>query len=164
MCTWQVTNSARSSSETTGQGSPTHRSPHARRQRRERRPSFAGRVAVLRIRRGLPPRRGKLHTAEESFHARTIWFSENSEPVAQVFAYHWPDAPNLGDITTIDWRDLPPVDALCGGFPCQDVSTVGKRVGLPPGTRSGLWAHMATAIGVLQPQFVVIENVRGLLS
>ncbi len=103
-------------------------------------------------------------TAEEIFNARTIWFSENSEPVAQVFAYHWPDAPNLGDITTIDWRDLPPVDALCGGFPCQDVSTVGKRVGLPPGTRSGLWAHMATAIGVLQPQFVVIENVRGLLS
>ncbi|WP_375710454.1 DNA cytosine methyltransferase [Propionibacterium freudenreichii] len=59
---------------------------------------------------------------------------------------------------------MPPVDILCGGFPCQDVSTVGKRAGLAPGTRSGLWAQMAAAIETLQPQFVVIENVRGLLS
>ncbi len=51
-----------------------------------------------------------------------------------------------------------------GGFPCQDVSTVGKRAGLAPGTRSGLWAHMAAAIDALQPEWVVIENVRGLLS
>ncbi|MBW3086359.1 hypothetical protein KEM60_02572 [Austwickia sp. TVS 96-490-7B] len=56
------------------------------------------------------------------------------------------------------------MDILIGGFPCQDVSTVGKRAGLAPGTRSGLWAHMAAAIDVLQPEWVVIENVRGLLS
>lgn len=101
---------------------------------------------------------------EEVFNARTIWFSEINEPVARVFSHHWPDAPNLGDITTIDWRSVPPVDILCGGFPCQDVSTVGKMAGLKPGTRSGLWAHMAAAIDVLQPEWVVIENVRGLLS
>ncbi|MGF3054795.1 DNA cytosine methyltransferase [Microbacterium sp. YY-03] len=46
----------------------------------------------------------------------------------------------------------------------QDVSTVGKQAGLAPGTRSGLWSHMAEAIDVLKPQLVVIENVRGLLS
>ncbi|WP_198517786.1 DNA cytosine methyltransferase [Microbacterium lacus] len=101
---------------------------------------------------------------EEAFGARTIWFSEINEPVARVFAHHWPDAPNLGDITTMDWNTVPPVDILCGGFPCQDVSTVGKMAGLKPGTRSGLWAHMAAAIDVLQPEWVVIENVRGLLS
>lgn len=44
------------------------------------------------------------------------------------------------------------------------MSTVGKRSGLAPGTRSGLWSHMAEAIDALQPQLVVIENVRGLLS
>lgn len=59
---------------------------------------------------------------------------------------------------------MPPVDILCGGFPCQDVSTVGKQAGLAPGIRSGLRSHMAAAIDVLQPEFVVIENVRGLLS
>lgn len=79
-------------------------------------------------------------------------------------AHHWPHAPNLGDITIIDWTTVPPIDILCGGFPCQDVSTVGKRAGVAPGTRSGLWAHMATAIEALQPEWVVIENVRGLLS
>lgn len=101
---------------------------------------------------------------EHVFGAETIWFSEINEPVARVFTHHWPDAVNLGDITTIDWNTVPPVDILCGGFPCQDVSTVGKRAGLAPGTRSGLWSHMATAIDAMQPEWVVIENVRGLLS
>lgn len=101
---------------------------------------------------------------EHALDAETIWFSDNNEHVARIFAYHWPDAPNLGDITTIDWRTVEPVNVLCGGFPCQDVSTVGKRAGLAPGTRSGLWSHMAEAIDALLPQLVVIENVRGLLS
>ena len=101
---------------------------------------------------------------EHVFNATTVWFSELNEPVARVFSRHWPDAPNLGDITIIDWSQVEPVDILIGGFPCQDVSTVGKRAGLAPGTRSGLWAHMAAAIDALQPEWVVIENVRGLLS
>lgn len=100
---------------------------------------------------------------EHVFHAQTIWFSEIS-PVQRIFAHHWPDAPNLGDITTINWDQVPPVDILCGGFPCQDVSTVGKMAGLAPGTRSGLWSYMADAIDHLHPEYVVIENVRGLLS
>ena len=101
---------------------------------------------------------------EHVLGAETIWFSEINEHVADVFTHHWPDVPNLGDITTADWSDVPPIDVLCGGFPCQDVSTVGKQAGLTPGTRSGLWSHMAQAIDVLQPQLVVIENVQGLLS
>lgn len=100
---------------------------------------------------------------EHVFNARTVWFSEIS-PVQRVFAHHWPDAPNLGDITAINWGQVPPVDILCGGFPCQDVSTVGKMAGIAPGTRSGLWPHMADAIDHLRPELVVIENVRGLLS
>ena len=101
---------------------------------------------------------------EHVFNAETVWFSELDEPVARVFSRHWHDAPNLGDITAIDWTRVEPVDILIGGFPCQDVSTVGKRAGLAPGKRSGLWAHMAAAIDALQPEWVVIENVRGLLS
>ena len=101
---------------------------------------------------------------EYALGAETIWFSENNEHVSRIFAHHWSEAPNLGDITTISWNETPPVDVLCGGFPCQDVSTVGKRAGLAPGTRSGLWSHMAEAIEALQPELVVIENVRGLLS
>lgn len=47
---------------------------------------------------------------------------------------------------------------------CQDVSSAGRRAGMTPDSRSGLWAHMARAINVLQPHIIVIENVRGLLS
>ncbi|EKA61488.1 DNA (cytosine-5-)-methyltransferase [Janibacter hoylei PVAS-1] len=101
---------------------------------------------------------------EEVFDGETVWFSELSPAPARVFAYHWPGVPNLGDITTIDWNAVEPVDVICGGFPCQDVSTVGRMAGLHPGTRSGLWARMAEAIDVLQPEWVVAENVRGLLS
>ncbi|QXQ12918.1 DNA cytosine methyltransferase [Skermania piniformis] len=101
---------------------------------------------------------------EHVFDAETVWFSELNEPVARVFSRHWPGVPNLGDITAINRHEVEPVDILIGGFPCQDVSTVGKRAGLAPGTRSGLWAHMAEAIDALQPEWVVIENVRGLLS
>lgn len=101
---------------------------------------------------------------EEVFDGETVWFSEFSPAPARVFAHHWPGVPNLGDITSIDWNEVEPVDVICGGSPCQDVSTVGKRAGLAPGTRSGLWARMAEAIDVLRPEWVVAENVRGLLS
>ncbi|MGQ7313400.1 DNA cytosine methyltransferase [Microbacterium arabinogalactanolyticum] len=57
-----------------------------------------------------------------------------------------------------------PVDILCGGFPCQDLSLAGRRSGMRPGTRSGLWADFVKAIDALRPKVVVIENVRGLLS
>ncbi|GAA2524005.1 hypothetical protein GCM10010407_12620 [Rarobacter incanus] len=55
---------------------------------------------------------------EHVFNAKTVWFSELNEPVARVFSRHWPVAPNLGDITAIDWSQVEPVDILIGGFPC----------------------------------------------
>ncbi len=57
-----------------------------------------------------------------------------------------------------------PVDLAAMGFPCQDLSLAGLGNGLRPGTRSGLWLYCAAGIEALQPRFVVIENVRGLLS
>ncbi|MCH1882871.1 DNA cytosine methyltransferase [Agrococcus sp. ARC_14] len=52
---------------------------------------------------------------EHVFNARTVWFSELNEPVARVFSRHWPDAPNLGDITTIDCSQVKPVHIPIGG-------------------------------------------------
>ncbi|WP_424862130.1 DNA cytosine methyltransferase [Streptomyces sp. MMS24-I29] len=87
---------------------------------------------------------------------------------ARILAEHWPDVPNLGDITLIEWVAIlalyGPIDVLTAGFPCQDVSLAGLRAGIAEGTRSGLWAHVARAISILRPRLVVIENVRGLLS
>ncbi|AKU15774.1 DNA cytosine methyltransferase [Luteipulveratus mongoliensis] len=86
-----------------------------------------------------------------------------------ILAHHWPDVPNLGDVSTVDWspwRGL--VEIIAGGFPCQDVSHAGRRAGLirdgEGKTRSGLWGQMLRAIDELRPSLVVAENVRGLLS
>ena len=98
------------------------------------------------------------------FGARTVWTSDIDPGACKIIAHRMPHAPNLGDITAIDWTTVEPIDVLTGGFPCQDLSHAGKRLGLKPGTRSGLWSHMAYAISQLRPRFVVAENVRGLLS
>ena len=100
----------------------------------------------------------------EVFGSEPAWFSEIEPGPSKILEHHWPDVPNLGDITKVDWDAVEPVDILSGGFPCQDVSAAGKRAGLHPGTRSGLWNHMAYAISKLRPRYVVAENVRGLLS
>lgn len=87
---------------------------------------------------------------------------------ARILAHHWPEVPNLGDISLVDWllvlKEFGLVDVLIGGFPCTDLSVAGQRAGLLIHTRSGLWRHMARAIAVLRPRLVVIENVRGILS
>ena len=58
---------------------------------------------------------------------------------------------------------LAPVDIICGGFPCQDLSVAGGRKGLA-GERSGLWGEFHRIIGELSPTWILIENVAGLLS
>ena len=98
----------------------------------------------------------------------TAWFVEFDKAPSRILAHHWPGVPNLGDITTVDWSTVEPVDVLTGGFPCQDVSHAGRRAGLirdgEGRTRSGLWGHMLRAVDELRPALVVAENVRGLLS
>lgn len=56
--------------------------------------------------------------AEHCFDAETVWFSELNDPVAGVFSAHWLAAPNLGDISAIDWREVEPVDVKRPGFQC----------------------------------------------
>lgn len=104
------------------------------------------------------------HAVHHTLGATPAWFVENDPAARKVLAHHWPHVPNHGDITHVNWADVEPVDVLCGGFPCQDISSAGLRTGLRPGTRSGLWSHMAYAISQLKPKLVIIENVRGLLS
>lgn len=101
---------------------------------------------------------------EQVFGAKTVWQVEFDDAPAKVLARRFPGVPNFRDVTLVDWTKVPPVDILAGGFPCQDVSAAGLRAGITDGTRSGLWSHFAEAIDILHPQFVVIENVRGLLS
>lgn len=93
------------------------------------------------------------------------WFWRDRPVLPAVLARHWPDTPIYNDVSwPPEVRTWPPVDVLCGGFPCQDVSSAGGRAGIKQGTRSGLWYEYARIIGEIRPRYVVIENVRGLLS
>ncbi len=69
-----------------------------------------------------------------------------------------PKFPIWDDVRTFDgrpWRGL--VDVVCGGFPCQDISSAGKGKGIR-GERSGLWSEMRRIIGEVQPAFAFVEN------
>ena len=89
----------------------------------------------------------------------------------KVLKYHYPDVPNLGDITKItesDIRALGHIDLIVGGFPCQDVSSAGKRKGFlnddGTPTRSGLFFAAVRICEWSSARFVVLENVPGLYS
>jgi DNA (cytosine-5)-methyltransferase 1 len=98
------------------------------------------------------------------FNAEVAWHCEWEDAPSKVLDAHWPGVPNYRDVSKVDFTQVERVDILTGGFPCQDVSLAGKRKGLVDGTRSNLWFEFLRAIEEIRPKFVVIENVRGLLS
>lgn len=100
---------------------------------------------------------------EEVFGAEPAWHCDVDPNAAKVMVHHWPGVPNLGDIQDVKWAEVPPVDIICGGFPCQDISSAGKRAGIAEGNRSGLWFRYADAVRDLRPRLVVVENVGALL-
>ena len=105
----------------------------------------------------------------------TLWASEiEAFPIA-VTRHHFPQMRHVGDITKLDGAALPPVDIICGGSPCQDLSVAsGVRLGLA-GARSGLFMEQIRVIeemrdvtrkpdGSALPRFGVWENVPGAFS
>ena len=68
-----------------------------------------------------------------------------------------------GDDLAAQRTNLAPVDLICGGFPCQDLSVAGRRAGLD-GARSGLWFEFHRIVSELRPTWVLVENVPGLRS
>jgi DNA (cytosine-5)-methyltransferase 1 len=94
--------------------------------------------------------------------ARLAWVAETDKYAAAVLGSHWPDVPNLGDITALDWASVPPVDLVTAGWPCQDISYAGGGAGITEGTRSGLWLHIADGLRYLRPAYVFLENVAAL--
>lgn len=106
---------------------------------------------------------GGFDLAAERVGWEVAWQSEIDPYACKVLAKNFPLVPNLGDITTLDGTTAPPVDLLCGGFPCQDISLAGKGAGIT-GSRSGLWTHYARLIDETAPRWAVIENVSALRS
>jgi DNA (cytosine-5)-methyltransferase 1 len=89
------------------------------------------------------------------------WQCELDKWKRSVLEAHWPGVPIYDDITTLENPE--PVDLMVGGFPCQDLSIAGKRKGFS-GERSVLAFEFLRLAEALQPRWLVLENVPGLLS
>ena len=98
------------------------------------------------------------------FGGELAWVADNDPGAAAILAHHYPHVPNLGDITTVNWADVPPVDILTAGFPCQPVSVAGQRKGITD--ERWLFDDICAAISrmVARPRLLVLENVPGLLT
>ena len=106
-----------------------------------------------------------------------IWASEIEEFPMAVTKKHFPKMRHLGDITKINGAEIPAVDCITGGSPCQDLSVAGKRAGLD-GERSGLFLEQIRVVKEMRendrkhgrtnefcrPRHLVWENVPGALS
>ncbi len=93
---------------------------------------------------------------------QTVAFCEIEPYCRAVLRKHWPDVPIFEDVTNLGMANVGPVDVICGGFPCQDISVAGKQAGID-GERSGLWSEFARLIGEIRPRFAIVENVSALL-
>lgn len=96
----------------------------------------------------------------------TVGWCERDPFCRRVMEHHWPGLWNHDDITTLDpddaVRGCGRIDLICGGFPCQPVSTAGKRRGTADAR--WLWPDMARVIRGVRPAWVLAENVPGLRS
>ena len=89
---------------------------------------------------------------------QTVWQVEKELFCRSVLERHWSNTKRYDDVRTVGAHNLEPVDVLCGGFPCQDISIAGKGEGLD-GERSGLWWEFHRLINELRPRVAVMENV-----
>ena len=106
-----------------------------------------------------------------------VWASEIELFPIKVTKLRFPDMLHVGDITQLKGVELTPVDVVCGGSPCQDLSVAGKRAGLQ-GERSGLFMEQVRVIkemraydkangrtaDAVRPRYMCWENVPGAFS
>lgn len=93
------------------------------------------------------------------FGGKLVWCADNDRHVTVLLDSRYPDVPNLGDLTRIDWELAESADIIAAGFPCQDISYNGRGAGIEKGARSGIWKNIVECLRVLRPKLVVVENV-----
>jgi len=102
--------------------------------------------------------------AEMTSRFETVAFCEIEPFPRAVLAKWWPDVPCFPDVTKLTKDQINgSIDAICAGFPCQDLSYAGKGAGIE-GARSGLWSEVVRLIGEFRPAIVMLENVPAILT
>ena len=106
----------------------------------------------------------------QRYGSKVLWQSEIEPWAVQLLQKRFPDAIQLGDIQNISGFEIPQVDFITFGSPCQDMSVAGKRAGLG-GERSGLFRQAVKIIKEMReatngeyPKYIIWENVPGALS
>lgn len=96
---------------------------------------------------------------EEILKCETVWQVEKDARCRTILERHWPDADRyVIDVRRAGRKNLDSVDLLCGGFPCQNLSSAGKREGLT-GPLSQLWFEFRRIAEEISPSWIVVENV-----
>ena len=90
------------------------------------------------------------------------WQVEIDDYATKVLTKHWPNVPRFRDVRSVGAHNLPAVDCICGGFPCQPHSEAGLRQG--KADDRDLWPEFARLICELKPRWVLAENVTGLFT
>lgn len=98
---------------------------------------------------------------EKYFAAETAWVCEIDKYASQVIEQRI-QRPNFGDLKSVDWSQVEPIDILTAGYPCQPFSHAGYRKG--DQDERHLWPHIREIISILRPSLVILENVRGHLT
>lgn len=102
---------------------------------------------------------GGLDLAAEWAGFKTVAFCERDKFCQKVLRKHWPEVRIFDDVRTLDTRELPAIELLHGGYPCQPFSTAGNRRG--EADERHMWPHMLRVVRELKPRWVVGENVKG---
>jgi DNA-cytosine methyltransferase len=93
----------------------------------------------------------------------TTQFVEIDPYCQKVLKKHWSNVPIHDDIRTFTAKPFQ-FDAVCGGFPCQDISTAGRGKGITQETRSGLFYELMRVVRMVRPKYVILENVAAILN
>lgn len=108
--------------------------------------------------------------AAEKCGIKTLWTSEIEPAPSEISKRHFPEAKQLGDVTKISGAEIPPVDIISFGSPCQDMSVAGNQAGLG-GERSRLFYEAVRIIREMRektngryPTYAIWENVPGAFS
>ncbi len=100
---------------------------------------------------------------QAGFEIENHYFSEIEKHPIAIYKNQFPEANYVGSVTDIRGADLPRINAITFGSPCQDFSLAGKREGIE-GERSGLVREAIRLIDECRPDFFIWENVKGVFS
>ena len=112
----------------------------------------------------------KVGEKHKKFKYNVIGYSEIDKYASELFDLNHKDIKgkiikNYSDITQINPDDVPDFDLFTGGFPCQPFSTAGMQKGVDdPYGRGTLFEHIIRICAVKKPRYILMENVKGLLS